>query len=404
MVRATVVLSGLFAWGCIQDSVEYDERPDERPDERSDERRIFDGLLSPTDASAPRDGEVAADAAQPSGVCAPGMLRVQVNGNPCTCWTDARWRCVDMPPAACFSGTLSEGREPIQPCFDDAILAPECRITTLTRDQGEGSEPLSVKRFTYDAAGRLIDERFEDSGGGASSSFELSYSASDRIEGFALQTPSFTRRTTLTYEESGNLSERRTEVLDATPDAPQQLYRYQYNGAGQRVQIDYDATGDGTANLVWHYTYDDQGRVASRRSQDELKTYEYDEEGELLTPGVRRTYDGEGRVLSIEVVDSNDDVVSRTSFSYAPESDRITSTIDNGADGTIEYTTVYLYDAETRQWSVRSAITEDDMNGTLTAYTFDVTGQLSVKLTDQAGDGRLLNRELRSYDCTPLGE
>ena len=50
------------------------------------------------------------------------------------------------------------------------------------------------------------------------------------------------------------------------------------------------------------------------------------------------------------------------------------------------------------------AISEDDLKESLTAYTFDMIGQQSVNTIDRAGNGRLLNQDLRHYDCTLLSE
>ena len=191
---------------------------------------------------------------------------------------------------------------------------------------------------------------------------------------------------TYTYDDSGK---RLTQSNDSNADGvANQIYNYTYNSDGNRLTESTDNDADGTANSTITYTYDDNGnRLSFSRDgdldgiADRILTYTYD------------TYDN---LLSYSVDDNGDGISdSINTYTYDSDGNMLTDSFDDGAFQSIN---TYTYDSSgnqlTKSYDEGGEGTADEIN----TYTYDTNGNMLTDYFDPFGDGTALEIYTYTYD------
>ncbi|MBK8012783.1 MAG: LruC domain-containing protein [Deltaproteobacteria bacterium] len=214
------------------------------------------------------------------------------------------------------------------------------RVLRIVKPMGQ------VDAFAYDDAGNVI-EQLDATG----AQMRMNYDARNRLVSRVLSSGEVE---TFTYTPTG----QRATVTDArgttqyTYDLLDRLVR-RTDPDGVTLAYGYDAHGNVTQVAagahVLEYSYDALDRVLGVRALGGETSYAYDAAGRLvdigLPNGVRTSYthDGSGRVLSVERVDSRNQLVAR--YGYTLDSMGRRSRVTEGHSGRV---TTYGYDALSR--------------------------------------------------------
>ncbi len=140
---------------------------------------------------------------------------------------------------------------------------------------------------------------------------------------------------TYTYDNQGNQTSR-TYDYDGDGVADR-IYTYTYDNQGNQTSYTYDSDGDGVADQIYTYTYDNQGNRTS---------YTYDSNGDGVADLIYTyTYDNQGNRTSITYDFDGDGVADRIDTNtYDNQGNQTSYTHDSDGDGVADYisTTEYI--------------------------------------------------------------
>jgi RHS repeat-associated protein len=236
----------------------------------------------------------------------------------------------------------------------------------LTITFAEGTVDASSIHYSYDAAGRMVQE-IDPRG------YVTTYGY-DSTGNLLSVTDPLSHTTSYTYDKAG----RRISTVDAN----QHETRHTYDTRGRLILTTYP---DGTTS---QQQYDGMGRRLSSADQAGQTTfYTYDDSGRLLSVGdalsqtTTYSYDAVGNLLSI--TDANDHT---TSYDYDSSHRRVARTLPLGMSES------YQYDA------VGNLIGKTDFSGRTTTYSYDSLNRLTEKTPDPG-----LSEPTIRFSYTPAG-
>ena len=186
--------------------------------------------------------------------------------------------------------------------------------------------------FGYDNAGRLVSvDRYADLQGQETNlvaATDYAYDAVDQMTGLTHTADGPPSVYTWEYDEAGRLlyASSPDGEVDYTHDDTDQLTSADYSAQDDEAYA-YDAAGNRTGG---GYDVDPNNRLAF----DGTYTYEYDDEGNLVTRtaagGARREFEWDYRRRLTSVTDyaADDTVVQQVLFTYDALDNRLTKTVD----------------------------------------------------------------------------
>ena len=181
-----------------------------------------------------------------------------------------------------------------------------------------------------------------------------------------------------TYDDSGNLT---SEIYDKDADNnAEETTTYTYDDSGNVTSEIYDKDADGNAESITTYSYDKSGNLTKHtREYKYAKKYEGQYEGE-------EEGEGEGKNIIIETY-TYDDSGNQTSRSY-----------DGDGDGNVDSIYTYTYDKSGNQTSYSYDRDADGNADSITSYTYDDSGNQTSKTSDTDADGNADSIYTYTYD------
>jgi hypothetical protein len=302
--------------------------------------------------------------------------------------------------------------------------------------QAAGADPVPVRTFAYDAAGRVVrdlthrndgrpdhDERWRFDAAG--NLVEQSEYSGDRLMTGMVCTHAYVDGRLVLSEcdggpggPDGTLEDRVSRTYDANgwlvmveadgeppfeaPDGvPDSRISFAYDAAGHLLTNAQDFEADGDTDRLTTHVWDADGHHLR-------ETIELTVEG--AEPPIRRmrltewTYDAAGRVLSERTEDTGDDVWDyEHEFTWDAEGRPLTERVTYmGSDGPYHVDIVYTYDERGRRARVESTGTDGSTG--VTEYVYDAAGHLrETRTTAQGpmgGDVELVPTiTVETYDC-----
>ncbi|HYW78083.1 MAG TPA: RHS repeat-associated core domain-containing protein [Thermoguttaceae bacterium] len=239
-----------------------------------------------------------------------------------------RGRC-ECKPAKIerYADTDSDGQADDLVAVTDYLFDDAGRLTGLTHHDGATPTPKNIADYDlgYDPAGRIVD-------------FDFTYDGTD-------------------YDTNGITYDDTNQLTDVDYDTWQTDEDYDYDDNGNRTNNGFSVgsnnqlTSDGTCT----YTYDDEGNRATRTriSQDPADDY--------LT---EYTWDHRNRLTMVTFKNNSGTATKQFEYTYDFGARWIRKTRDTDADGTVDESTVFVYD------------------GNQIALQFDKTGDSDLAATD----------------------
>jgi len=188
---------------------------------------------------------------------------------------------------------------------------------------------------------------------------------------------------TYTYDDNGK---RLTQSNDSNADgAADQIYTYTYDSDGNRLTESTDNDADGAANSTTTYTYDDNGNRLSFSRDGDLDG--------IVDRILTYTYDSYDNLLSYSVDDNGDGISDAiNTYTYDSDGNMLTDSFDDGAFQSIN---TYTYDSSgnqlTNSYDEGGEGTADEID----TYTYDTNGNMLTRSFDPFGDGT--DEEIYTY-------
>ncbi len=301
-----------------------------------------------------------------------------------------------------LSGTPRQTQESMAHMYESLQIEVEASSVDNV-ESASGLQEKSNTSYSYDDAGRVIEERIDVDGDGAHD-----YTKTYRYEnGLLLETSNSKqqKRETLEYI-NGRISSR----LTVREGAPSSRESYVYSG-DLLIEFRYDADDDGNSEKIVSYSHDAAGNVietnvdldgdgntdsVSRNFYDpetgKLSTYWEDKDNDTVPNLViSYSYDENGNRQSYEVVvDNNATPESLSEFNF--EGRRLISysysSVDNTGNTSLQLAESYTYDSEGRRRSYKKDVDGDGNYDTYAQYKYDSQGNRILSAEDLNGDGK----------------
>jgi len=227
---------------------------------------------------------------------------------------------------------------------------------------------------------------------------------------------------TYSYDSAGNALTWAQDLDGDGSDDKLEAYGYACFDADDEKHpgactIDYDHEADGEIDATTMRAWEDgllmeeTSLAAGSTAEPVMRTYRYDDDGQLLTIDIDSNGDGEA-----------DD---RLGNDYDRDGNLVRDWYDSGADGTLDLKVEYAHDAEGHVVAhshyrgedlVHSVVLERDGDGNIVRETsiehdgddedisvqvsrFDGDGNLLARAVDSSGDGRYDSCERFTYEC-----
>lgn len=177
-----------------------------------------------------------------------------------------------------------------------------------------------------------------------------------------------------------------------------------------------DANGNGIPEWVEHYERDDAGmplRFERERQQDEITTYTYDDDGQLVLTESDDDRDGtidrrevrtweEGRITTVGLDNDRDSAIDRLYTYHYDEHGRIAQVEgDWGLDDDVDWRVRYTWDDPALRTGVVLVVEDDGDDGTddkITRLELDLDGNLLSQTEDTNADGTWERETVQTFD------
>ncbi len=242
------------------------------------------------------------------------------------------------------------------------------------------------------------------------------------------------------YDLEGTLTSRSTSLYDADGSSHTETYHHHADGTvsmratttrdagGRSLTFEEDYGADGTVDYYVTQTYDEYGNVLTYEEDPDADTLRMDKRAYTYSA----KFDDDGTIVEKVDEDEDDDgsADERRRYTYAdPASlqgnvstagrpELLRYEWDGGADGTVDYSVVYSYDAQGNNvaqqvgtWlatytydshdNMLGETVDDDSDGTpdsLDAWTYDDDGNMTLHASDYNADGTIDSTEAYDYD------
>lgn len=234
--------------------------------------------------------------------------------------------------------------------------------------------------------------------------------------------------TSYSRDSNGNiLAEKEDTGSDGSID---KLKSYKYNSKGLLIRSEYDSNYDGIADTISIYDYDESGRqifysydgetYGTKEPVDGMPDYiatnTYDSYGNLTSSkedygadGVyekdhtwERTYDSEGRVLSIKFFDKKEpENSSLITYEFDLQGRQVATSVDNHLDGVVDRTSKTVFHDEFGGYTSNEYDSSGLIIWTQSSF-FDEQGNHLEWFYDNDGDGIANQGWKRTYNSNNL--
>ena len=239
---------------------------------------------------------------------------------------------------------------------DNTLYTYDNAGNLITQAYRESGGYTSTAAYTYDSAGNVLTELYSNSNG-YQSAYAYTYdSAGQMLTTSYSNSDGESSSVSYVYNGAGDIaSSKRTYTYGETTEVT--LYRYTYDGNGNRLTEHEEYSDGGTKDTA--YTYDSNGyrlteQAISSNGFSYTEIYTYDDAGNWLTDTYR----------------DSDGYASTYSYTY-DSADRCLSEAYSNSYG-YGYTEVYTYDSAGNM--ISDIYQDTDGDSTAITHTYDSTG------------------------------
>jgi hypothetical protein len=248
---------------------------------------------------------------------------------------------------------------------DTDVPAPECQLASSSGVQVSDGYGLFANTYVYDAAGLLIE-------------IEREYAPIDGV---------IDAVTLFSYDAAGNmLAEEFDDGADGTID---ERKTWSYDAAGLPTLLEVDPGADGTIQATFTYTHDAAGLLVVHRFETEFDADDW-QDTLLYSAGIQ------ARIERDLLIDGSIDEV--TDFVWGLDGIAVLESTTDPADASPIRSVTRTTDG---MGGILTMLAEDFLAGTslLLTYTYDGDGNVSTVERDSEGDGTATSLTTFVWDC-----